>query len=286
MGESRSFHVVNSIVKTKNDKKKPERESIVEYDIEITVVEQFDSSYIMEMVYSNYKFPLSKEKNDMIEELTELSEGLKIRYSTDELGCFDSIVNKTELASELAIQLEQLVELMEDQFETDEQKQFFRKMIDYYSKTLFLPENIEAMYSEDILKIHGYYGFEMSLSKPIEIELEYSTLNNFVLNGKGTLTLNTINKPGDSFTFMTNESPDKEELKNYMKSIFELFVLENMDEKVKFPEFKYVSKSKTRFTLELSTGWLNSATHTTTNTYTYGKDTMKSVTKSTIVAIN
>lgn len=286
MGESRLFHVVNSSVKTKNDKKKPEKESITEYDINITVEEQLDSSYIMEMVYSNFKFPLSKTNKDLTNALAELSEGLKIRYSTNELGGFDSIINKPELAKELAVQLEEIISMFDNYFEKEEEKVAFKSIMEHYTKTLLLPENIEALYSEDILKIHGYYGFEITLGKPIQIELDYSTLNNFVLSGIGTLTLNTINKEADSFSFMTNESPNKEELNNYLKSFFKIFMMENIGEKVNFNEFKFTTKSKSKFTFELSTGWLKNATHTSTNTFTYDKNAMKTVTKTTIVALN
>lgn len=286
MGESRQFHIVNSSVKTKNDKKKPERQSITEYDIEITVEEQMDSSYIMQMVYSNFKFPLSKTDKDLDNALAELSEGLKIRYSTNELGGFDSIINKQELASNLALQLEEIVELFDDKIEKEEERASFMSVIDHFSKTLLLPENIDALYAEDILKIHGYYGLEITLGKPIPIELGYSTLNNFVLSGTGTLTLNTINKDADSFSFMTNESPNKDELKSYLKSFFDIFIIENVGEKVNFTTFKFSTKTKSKFTFELSTGWLKSATHSSTNTFTYDKNTMKTVTKTTIEAIN
>ena len=72
MGEARSFHFVNSSTKTKNDKSKPEAEEIIEYDVEITVLEQEDSSYMMEMVYSNFSFPETKRENELKEYLKKL----------------------------------------------------------------------------------------------------------------------------------------------------------------------------------------------------------------------
>jgi hypothetical protein len=282
MGEARTFHFINSSTKTKNDKPKPDEEEIIEYDVELTVLEQEDSSYIMEMVYTNFVFPETKRDNELNEAIAQLSEGLKIRYITDELGRYDSIVNKDELAKDLKLQIEEVIAHFDGKFEKEEEKVFFSTMMNFLTEKLTLPENIEALYAEDILKIHGYYGIELTVGKPIEIELEYSTLNNFVLAGTGTITLNTVNKDADAFTFMTTEAPNKEEMNSYLKELFAFFVMENIKEKISLSEFKFSSKAKSKFTLELSTGWLKSATHTSTNTFAFGKDTVKMVKKSVI----
>lgn len=282
MGESRTFHFVNSSIKTKNDKSKPEKEEIVEYDVELTVLEQEDSSYIMEMVYINFVFPETKRDNELNEAIAQLSEGLKIKYVTDELGRYDSIVNTDELAKDLKQQIDEIMAHFEGKFEKEDEKVFFSTMMNFLTTKLTLPENIEALYAEDILKIHGYYGIELTVGKPVEFELNYSTLNNFVLAGTGTITLNTVNKEADAFTFITTEAPNKEEMKAYFKELFSFFVMENSKEKISLEEFKFSSKVKSKFTLELSTGWLKSATHTSTNTFTIGKDTIKLVKKSVI----
>ncbi len=286
MGEARTFHVVNSSTKTKNDKSKPEEEEQVEYDIVITVLEQEDSSYIMEMVYSNFTFPETKRANELNEAIAQLSEGLKIKYATDELGRYDSIINKAELSKDLKLQIEEVISLFDGTFEKEEEKEVFSATMNYLVDKMILPENIEALYAEDILNIHGYYGIELTVGKPVQIELNYSTLNNFVLAGTGTITLNTINKDADAFTFITSEAPNKEEMKAYIKDLFSFFMLDNMKEKASLSEFKFSSKAKTKFTLELSTGWLKTATHTSTNTFTIGKDTIKMVKKSVIKEIN
>lgn len=286
MGEARTFHVVNSSTKTKNDKSKPEKEEIVEYDIVITVLEQEDSSYIMEMVYSNFTFPETKRDNELNEAIAQVSEGMKIKYTTDELGRYDSIMNKEELAKDLKLQLDEVFSLFDDKFEKEEDKQMFQSMMKYLIEKMTLPENIEGLYAEDILNIHGYYGIELTLGKPLQIELNYSTLNNFVLAGTGTITLNTVNKDADAFTFITSEAPNKEEMNAYIKDLFSFFMMDNQKEKASLSEFKFSSKAKTKFTLELSTGWLKTATHTSTNTFTIGKDTIKMVKKTVIKEIN
>jgi len=286
MGETRTFHFVNSSTKTKNDKSKPEKEEIVEYDVVITVVEQEDSSYVMEMVYSNFTFPESKRDNELNEAIAQLSEGMKIKYATDELGRYDSIINKEELAKELKLQIDEIISVFDTKLEKEEDKEMFKSFMKYLVEKMAFPENIESLYAEDILKIHGYYGIELTVGKPLEIELNYSTLNNFVLAGSGTITLNTVNKDADAFTFITSETPNKEEMKAYIKDLFSFFMMDNMKEKASLSEFKFSSKVKSKFTLELSTGWLKSATHTSTNTFTIGKDTIKMVKKSVIKEIN
>lgn len=286
MGETRTFHFVNSSTKTKNGKSKPEKEEIVEYDVVITVLEQEDSSYVMEMIYSNFTFPESKRDNELNEAIAQVSEGMKIKYATDELGRYDSIINKEELAKELKLQIDEIISVFDTKLEKEEEKEMFKSVMKYLVEKMTLPENIEGLYAEDILKIHGYYGIELTVGKPQQIELNYSTLNNFVLAGTGTITLNTVNKDADAFTFITSESPNKEEMNAYIKDLFSFFMMDNMKEKASLSEFKFSSKVKSIFTLELSTGWLKSAAHTSTNTFTIGKDTIKMVKKSVIKEIN
>lgn len=288
LGDSRNYHVTNTEESFKNDKEKPFKTSSLEYDIHLSVLEMEDSSYVLELVYENFVFPVqkkNKEFNEIENSFKELSEGLKIRYKTNELGEYDSIINISELATQLDQQLTLLEETMASKIEEENDKKSFEVFMKHYRSILLDPKNIEVLYAEEILKIHGYYGILMELSKPIDFVLEYPVFNSYLLNGKGTLTLNSINKDADQFVFSTNEQPDRTEMQTYMRSFFELLSAGLPENKLNFSEFSFSMKSKCKFSLELSSGWLIKVTRTSTSTTKLDKkNSTKTVSKTVIEA--
>ena len=286
LGDSRNYHVTITEESFKNDKKKPFKTSSLEYDVHLSVVEMEDSSYVLELVYENFVFPdqgKNKEINEIENSFKELSEGLKIRYKTNELGEFDSIINLTELASQLDQQLTLLEETMVSKIEEENDKNSFEVFMKHYRSIILDPKNIEVLYAEEILKIHGYYGILMELSKPIDFVLEYPVFNSYLLNGKGTLTLNAINKDADQFVFSTNEQPDRAEMQSYLRTFFELLSAGLPESKLNFSEFSYSMKSKSKFTLELSSGWLIKVTRTSTSTTKLTKNNSTKTISKTVI---
>lgn len=286
LGDSRNYHVTISEESFKNDKEKPFKTSSIEYDIHLSVLEMEDSSYVLELTYENFSFPTqkdNKEINQIENSFKELSEGLKIRYTTNELGEYDSIINLAELAAQLDQQLTLLEETLASKITEETDKKSFEVFMKHYRSIILDPKNIEVLYAEEILKIHGYYGILMELSKPIDFVLEYPVFNSFLLNGKGTLTLNSINKDADQFVFSTNEQPDRTEMQTYMRSFFELLSAGIPENKLNFSEFSFSMKSKCKFTLELSSGWLIKVSRTSTSTTKLDKNKSTKTVSKTII---
>lgn len=280
--DSRSYHFKTISQKFKNDKDKPESQVTIEYDIDVTVVEEADSFYIMELIYSNYEVQSNSKKHSFNDDFSSLQNGMKIRYRTNELGQFDTILNLTELALELENQIKSITESMKDKLPEEFSEEDFDAMMNYMMKRFTTPENVEVLFLSDILAIHGYFGYEFTLDKQEEFEVVYPVFDEFELNGKGTIVLTSISKDSDSFMLNINSAPLKGEFEKYINQIFESFTYGLKGKHGELGDFKITSKSKARYSFELSSGWPKIITETETTTISTKKEKIKTVSKTTV----
>jgi hypothetical protein len=149
-------------------------------------------------------------------------------------------------------------------------------VIDVFKKNFEKIENVEALYLTDIIPLHGYYGMEMVVSKPMDLELVFPTVGDIVVTGTGTLTLNAINKPGDECSFSVSGKPNKDELKEYLQSFAMLFMIDS-GKKLNIEEVTINLNQKTKMKMELSTGWMTKVTDITTLVLKDNKRELKKV---------
>lgn len=220
----------------KNGKKKPIKENIKSFDITLSVIDSSEKAYVLNMSYSNFK-GIEIEEGELCNSL--LSE-LNIKYVTDEFGAFDSIINKKELH----VVLEELVkDLFKDVKDTSKIN---------FIKQLFLNDsNLEALFVADIIMIHNLYGIGLKLSKPIEYELEFLTLENYELLGDGKVTLTSIDKGRNNAHIITTQRPNKDGVKDYINFLLKELVPDGSKE-----DLKVVNKATQSYDMELSSGWM------------------------------
>lgn len=276
--DSQSYHFKTISEKFKNDKDKLESQVITDYDIDIKVVEAADSFYILELVYTNFEVRTDSKKHSIEDDFSSLQNGMKIRYRTNEIGQFDTILNLSELAKELEEQINLIVEKLYGEQTSEE----FEEILNFLIKKFTTPENVEVLFLSDILTIHGYFGFEFTLDKQEEFEIVYPVFDEFELNGKGIVVLTSISKENDSFMINVNSAPSKGELEKYINQIFESFTFGLKGKQGELVDFKITSKSKARYSFELSSGWPKIITETITNTISTKKEKIKTVSKTTI----
>jgi hypothetical protein len=272
-GKSARYHVIEKAASYKGKSEKPFNEASSEYDIRLKVTDSTATSYDFEMIYTNYK--PDPEAAAFIKKVGELAYNVPIRYRTDELGVFDTILNLEELQKDLVEKLELCRGYIAEEQEKETAEIFnmvFANMMEKFKDL----ENVEALYIRDILTLHGFYGFELQLGKPLDIELFYPTIGDVLLTGTGTITLNTINKTKDECIFSTTEKPNRDELKEYMGSLALMFMLESR-KKISLEELNMTMSTKKKMKMELSTGWMNSVVLTSTVKLTNKKGDQKKV---------
>jgi len=273
-GQAANYHVKESSASYKGKSDKPHNESTDEYDLKLKVTDSTEHTYTFELTYSN--FTTDPKALAMMKELAKLEENLVIVYQTNEYGQFDTILNLPELKTDLLAKLELAKGIVQKNTEEEEVKVLFDMVIDNMIKGFEELHSVEALFLTDILMLHGFYGFELSVGKPVEVEMEYPTIGDIVLSGKGNITLNAINKAGDECSFSTNERPDKEELKEYMYSLALLFMLDNK-KKMNMEELNITLSTKKKLKMELSTGWMTKVVNTSTMKLTNKKGEQRKV---------
>ncbi|MDH4471413.1 MAG: hypothetical protein QE487_02335 [Fluviicola sp.] len=275
-GQSTDYHVKETQASYKGKSEKPFKSSSSEYDIELRVVDSTAESYVFEMKYTNY-VP-DPEAKQFIHKMAELQNDLLIRYQTNELGQFDTILNLVELQQQLIEKLELCVGYIDE--EEDEMKEIYKMVITAMSEKFKQLNNIEALFLSDIITIHGFYGIEMQQGKPIDIELSYPTIGDIVLTGTGKVTLNTINKSKDECIFSTTEKPNRDELAQYVGSLALLFMMDS-GKKISLEELSFTMNTRKKMKMELSSGWMNSVEQTTTTKLTNKKGDQKKISTQT-----
>lgn len=274
VGQKARYTVTSKDIAYKSNSDKIKKETESKYTIEIKVVDSTATSYDFELRYLD--FEVKEDEDKFLSKLTNLQLESVIKYRTDELGIFDTILNLSELNEELIDKLNQSKTLVAEDAELKERSEFYNMIIDAFIQNFKALENVEAFYLIDILPIHGYYGIEMDLNKAMDLQLEFPTMADVVMTGQAKLTLNAINKPKDECSFFVSGKPNKEELKEYIAAFVMLFALDS-GKKIEMQEANVNMNMKIKMKMELSTGWMTKVSESTTTTIKDEKRELKKV---------
>ncbi len=241
-------------------KRKP-KQSEESYSFSLEIIDSTEKAYTFLMKYGS----VSSQKGDPIfDQLAALKANMELKYTTNELGEFDSLVNSADLRIQLLNKLKTIQ--LEASSQTDSMKQVIyttatKQLIDAFKEI----ENTEALFLADILFLHGYFGISMQLTKSYDVELLYPCLGDFVLTGTGSVTLNTISVNADECMFTVNEKPNPQELVSYVKWISGYFFMEEK-KKPLVHNLKINLKTQNKMRMELSSGWMKKVTSVSTTT--------------------
>lgn len=289
--EARTYHVTETSETFKKSSTKPSESITKGYDILIKVKDNTDTSYIMEMTYKNFKDNDIKKKKDEEAEfknaLKNITENLIVQYRTDENGTFDTILNLPELAEKIAETMELTIDELITKMEIKDQDKIdaIKKTLGLIKEMFIKPENVEILFLDDINIFHSMYGFELTLNKSQDLEIDFNLFNNQHIKGIGTINLTGINKAKDDCKFDMNEKPNAEELANYLKDLIQYFVPEKDIKKGKTEDFKYNSTIKISYTMSLSKGWMDKISMVTKINTSNNKNVTKILKKKDFEAI-
>ena len=258
VGDQFKYKKTEEKCRYENGKRKSKYDELSANDITLVVKEQNDSSYLMEMTYSNFQF-----ESKGLELAGEVIDVLNIHYVTNELGMFDSIVNAKELVAVAQVQLKKTV--AELSLDKEEKEQIIALLTVILSE-----ENIEAIFAADISMIHNYYGFSFEMNKPVAFDLIYPTIGDFEVNGELVVTLKSIDKANDKCILSGVQKPNAYELDGYMNVLAKEF---NVDDELS--EFSFSSKVKDTYDMQLSTGTMNKVTYKQTTKVSIDSKTFK-----------
>lgn len=256
IGDKKSYHLTRTETVFKNDKKKAEETTTVEFDLQISVLDSTDSSYHMRMTYKNRK----KESDKKSKAFTANPlENYSIEYMTDEYGVFDSITNLKELAELVKTQFSKTMDAMEGDDST-------KLMIAQVAEKMFNNTDIlKLFFQEEILLLHSIYGVQLKIETPVDFELEYPPLNDVKMLGEGTATLKMIDKERDYCSVYMVQRPYDEEIEAFLTELIVQSMPVNL-EKVDLSECSFDAVSKLSYSMELTSGWMKKVTNKATVT--------------------
>ena len=244
------------------------------------------------MTYTNLQSATATQQkgwkiDDLTVALSNLMNNMTVRYKTDEMGAFDTIINLPELSLKmgkafdlLKVEFNKLVDEKEkDKTANAEAKKMingmFAKMRDSFTKE----ENVEVLFLDDLIAMHSIYGFEMTLNKPDDLEIYYNLFDGHSVLGVGKIALTAINKAADECKIDVTEQPDKEEMKAFMVEFVNSIMPETSEEKLSPSDFKIDASTKFTYIMSLTSGWMKKVTYTNKNNVTAGKNTSKTIKK-------
>ena len=244
MGDQFNYSRTEEKYRFINGKRKTKYDELITNNVVITVLDQTDTSYLLELVYSNFQIeddPTLAMKNDVFGEL-------KIKYTTDEMGTFDSIVNKQELSDYAKGSLEKI--LVNSNLDTEKNSQAKEIL-----EVMYSIENIEALFIEDIVMIHNYYGYGFELNDPTEFDVVYPSIGNVEINGTLIVTLKSVDETRDVCKLYGVQRPNKDELNEYLSAMAVMFMVDD-----ELSDFSITSEIKETYDMQLSTGRMNKIT--------------------------
>lgn len=272
-GDKVNYHVTSSDATTKFGATQPTKQTSNTYDLEITVVDSTEHSYILEMKY--LKASVEEVDPQLKEIMNSFQTTSAIRYRTDEFGIFQKILNTAVLQKNFKTKCEEFKKQLTTKSSPEEAKKsiaFLDALLVEFAK----PENIEGLYLGDIMAIHGNYGMELDLNKPTDVDVQIPCLMDIVVNGTGKILLQSINKAKDLAIISIKYKPNQEELKKYMKTFFELFVpKDNKDFKI--DDMKIDFENTEKLQMYLSSGWMESIQTSRTVSITIEDEKIKKV---------
>ncbi len=183
------------------------------YDVDIMVIDSTANSYTIEWHYKNH---ISDQKEPIYQGLDKITDGLKIRFKTDEMGEFLEVINLNEIQEYVKKMFGEVKKTYDNLTPTETEQ-----MLNNLTKMFTSKETIETFVLRDIQVFHTFHGGHYILGEVIESQIEIE--NNF--GGKPfladvTLILDDIDFEEYSYVLKYYQSIDKQQLKEVMKSFF------------------------------------------------------------------
>jgi len=198
---------------------------IMTYDVDITVIDSTENSYLVEWFYKNYK---TNSTNEIVKKITSLSEDMKVIIETDEFGAIRGVQNWKEVSE----YMKKSIQPVREEFKNNPQlEQVFEQMESMYTTK----QGIEAAAIQDAQQFHTFHGGKYVLGEIIEAPLQvpntYDPNNPF--DSKITLSLDELNPDDNNFIIRSTQVVDSDQLTNVTYNY-----LKSMSKSMKTPEPK------------------------------------------------
>jgi hypothetical protein len=188
---------------------------LITYDVDITVIDSTENSYLIEWFYKNNK---TNSTNEIVKKITALSDDVKVLIETDEFGAIKGVKNWKEVSE----YMKKSIQPVKDEFKSVPQlAQMFQQMESMYTTK----EGIEAAAIQDAQQFHTFHGGKYLLGEVLKIPLQVPNMydQNNPLDSKVTLYLDELNPDDNNFIIRSSQVVDSDQLTdvtyNYLKTM-------------------------------------------------------------------
>ncbi|WP_242130694.1 hypothetical protein [Aestuariivivens marinum] len=179
--------------------------SKMNYDVNIKVLGQTDSTYTIRWIYHNHKFIQGTE---LARKLSEGKDTIQVVFKTNELGAFKKILNIEELTEYYREKFNSLSNTYADDKQTLEAINSVRKQFEN-------PEYILTNSIKDISSFYTFHGAKYDLNEEYNGNLK--TVNNYDTNNpfdtKVTVWLDEIDSENNNYILRTYQNVNENQLK-------------------------------------------------------------------------
>ena len=228
LGDKQSYALTNDTYTILNGD--TTKRTIIKYNVDVTVLEATESSYIIEWSYKN---TFVNSYSALIEKCSKMNDNLKIKIKTDEFGGFQEVVNWKELKKHIESSIDNLTDQEKNNPDLDK--------VMNQRKTLYRTKaGIEQNAIKEIQQFYTYHGGKYTLGEKIESKIKVAnTLGGENFDCDFTLSLDELSPEDNDGVLRMKQVVDSkqltEETYSYLKKMSRTVKIELPAEK-DFPE--------------------------------------------------
>jgi len=211
-GEKQSYFV--SLEKYKIKGTDTTSRELINYDVDITVLDSSAKSYTIEWVYKNMS---SNNPDSVMQKIMNISKDMRVVFKIDETGSFLEVVNWKEVQNFI----KEACKALSKEYESLPNMSKFISQIEatYSSKAA-----IESASIKDILQFHSFHGAKYRLGEELTGQLKVPNLfGSEPFDADITVSLDEINEEDNDIVIRSWQEINKEQFRsaaiNYLKKM-------------------------------------------------------------------
>lgn len=194
------------------------KEDTVSYRVQFTVLEETDSSYLIEWTYENEfitDLPITKQYSDQIAALSQT----RVLYSTTQLGEFLRVENWQEIADQSRKAIESVLDISakESPNELAAIRESLQPVLQIYSTQA----GVEQIVLKELQYFHFPFGVEYDVRDTIRYEeLLPNMLGGDPIRGEVELYFESVNTKVSTCTLIQEMTLNQEDTRRYLTELF------------------------------------------------------------------
>jgi len=219
----------------------------IRYEVDITVLDSTENSYIVEWHYKNFDVAGS---NNFTKSIASIFKDIKVVIKTTEMGAFQEVVNWKEVQGEM----KKAFGVIRKQFKTSPN---IETLLANVEAQMSSKESIESAAIEDVLQFYTFHGGKYVLNSDVEEQLVSNGIPEVPVNVLMTVRLAEINVEEDNAVLRYWKEFDPKQMTDASYEMMRKLVKssgEKLPLRSEMPEIRYEENVGCR--IHGSTGWV------------------------------